>query len=148
MLVVYVWHFNVLESEIQLQSTPDKAWFSYAADAPATWPPVQPGILFRYDNRSSRQHCSSQSLHQACLRSWLKFNFAGMPAVELCDDSSCRRRMFSFVREVAQVVPAATSQIHNRHMKTRLNSNLQGKSKKDRVIRSLSYREFVANNRK
>ena len=78
MLVVYVWHFNFLESEMQLQSTPDKAWFSYAADAPATWPPVQLRILFRYENRSSRQHCSSQSLPAACLRSWLKFNFAGM----------------------------------------------------------------------
>ena len=29
-----------------------------------------------------------------------------MPAVKLCDGSSCRQRMFSFVREV--VVPAAT----------------------------------------
>ena len=33
--------------------------------------------------RSSRQHCSSQSLPPACLRSWLKFNFSGMRAVEL-----------------------------------------------------------------
>ena len=56
----------------------------------------------------------------SCLRSWLKFNFAGMPAVELCDGSSCQRRMFSFVREVSQVVPAVTSQIHRRHMRTRL----------------------------
>ena len=30
-------------------------------------------------------------------------------------------RMFSFVREVAQTVPAATSQIHRQHMTTRLN---------------------------
>ena len=43
-----------------------------------------------------------------------------MPAVKLCDCSSCRRRMFSFVREVAQVVPAATSKIHRRNMRTRL----------------------------
>ena len=27
-----------------------------------TWPPVLPGILFRYENRSGRQHWSSQSL--------------------------------------------------------------------------------------
>ena len=39
-----------------------KAWFSYAADAPATLPPVLPGILFRYENRSGRQHWSSQCL--------------------------------------------------------------------------------------
>ena len=36
---------------------------------------------------------SSQSLPP------LNFNFAGMPAVELCDGSSCRRRIFSFVRD-------------------------------------------------
>ena len=32
-----------------------------------------------------------------------------MSAVKLCDGSSCRRRMFSFVRQVAQAVMAATS---------------------------------------
>ena len=62
-----------------------KAWFSYAADVHATWPP-------------------------ACLQSWLKFNFA--------DKRQC---MFSFVREVSHEVPAATSQIHRRHMRTTLN---------------------------
>ena len=46
-----------------------KAWFSYAADAPVTWPLVLPGILFRYENGSGRQHWSSQSLSPACLRS-------------------------------------------------------------------------------
>ena len=25
-----------------------ETWFSYAADAPMTWPPVLPGTLFRY----------------------------------------------------------------------------------------------------
>ena len=46
-----------------------KAWFSYAADAPATWPPVLPGILFRYENRSGRQHWSSQCLpHHVLIR--------------------------------------------------------------------------------
>ena len=94
-----------------------KAWFSYTADAPATWPPVLPGVLLRYENRSGRQHCSSQSLPPACL-----VNFGGMPAVELCDGSSCQQRMFSFVLEVAQGVLAATSQIHRRHMRTRLNA--------------------------
>ena len=77
------------------------------------------------ENRSSRQHCSSESLPPAYLRGWLKFNFAGMPAVKLCDGSSCRGRMFSFVREVSQAVLAATSQIHRRHMRTRLNDCLR-----------------------
>ena len=27
-----------------------KAWFTYATDAPATWTPVLPGIVFRYEN--------------------------------------------------------------------------------------------------
>ena len=58
-------------------------------------------IMFRYENRVAG-------------------NFAGMPAVEFCDGSSCRRRMFPFDREVVQAVPAATSQIHRRHMRTRL----------------------------
>ena len=40
-------------------------------------------------------------------QSWLEFNFGSMPAVKLCDGSSSWRRMFSFVREVAQAVPAA-----------------------------------------
>ena len=39
----------------------DKAWFSYAAGAPATWLLVLPGILFRYDNRGGWQHGTSQS---------------------------------------------------------------------------------------
>ena len=39
-----------------------KAWFSFDADPPATWPPVLPGIPFRYENRSGRQHWSSQCL--------------------------------------------------------------------------------------
>ena len=41
-----------------------------------------------------------------------------MPAVELCDGSSWRRRTFSFVREVTQAVPVAMSQIHRQHMYT------------------------------
>ena len=72
-----------------------KAWFSYAPDAPATWQPILPEILFWYENRlSGQQHWSSQSLPPACLQSWLKFNFAGIPLVELCDGSSCRRRRY------------------------------------------------------
>ena len=52
---------------------------------------------------------------------------AGMPAkltrVQLCRHAGGikRRRVFSFVREVAQTVPVATSQIHRQHMTIRLN---------------------------
>ena len=74
-------------------------------------------VLFRNENRSGRQHWPSQSCE---VRSCLKFNFAGMPAVKLCDGSRCQRRTFSFVREVAQVVPAVTSQIHQQHIRARL----------------------------
>ena len=48
-----------------------------------------------------------------------------MPAVKLCDGSSCRWRLFLFVQEVTQAVPAATSQIHRRHMRTRLFKELK-----------------------
>ena len=68
---------------------------------------------------------SYQSSPPACLRSWLKLNFAGMLAVKLCDGSSHWWRMFSFVWEIAQVVLVATSQIHRRHMRTRLKSHPQ-----------------------
>ena len=40
--------------------------------------------------------------------------------VKLCDGSRCEWRTFSFVREVAQVVRAATSPIHRRHIRARL----------------------------
>ena len=55
----------------------------------------------------------------ACEASWLEFNFAGTPAVKLYDGSSCRRRMFSFVRKgaIGRPVPATTSQIHRRHIR-------------------------------
>ena len=41
----------------------------------------------------------------------------------------CRRRTFSFVRAVAQAVPAATSQIHRRHMRTRLSGDCKSQEK-------------------
>ena len=41
---------------------------AYSRRALVTWPPVLPGILFRYENRSGRQHWSSQSLPPQCLR--------------------------------------------------------------------------------
>ena len=74
---------------------------------------------------------ADQTARRLCLRDWcglgsnptstprLPCFLAGILAVKLCDCSSCRRRMFSFVREVAQVVPAITSKIHRRHMRTR-----------------------------
>lgn len=78
-----------------------KAWFSYVINAPATWLPVLPGIQFWYENRCGRQHWSSQSLPLVCLQSWLKFDFAGMVVVELCDGSSCWQHMFLFIQEVS-----------------------------------------------
>ena len=67
--------------------------------------------LSLYPRHSCKVDSSSTS--QACRR-------YSSATVKLCDGSSCRRRMFSFVRKVAQLVPAATSQIHRRHMRTRL----------------------------
>ena len=95
-----------------------KAWFSYAADAPATWQPILPGILFWHENRSGQHYWLSQSLPPACLQSWLKFNFAGVPVVELCDGFSCLRHRFSFVQDMSQAVLVAMSQIHQQHMRT------------------------------
>ena len=54
------------------------------------------------------------SLPPACLRSWLGFSFAGMSAINTCDDSCCRRRMFSLVWIVYPIVSAATSHGHRR----------------------------------
>ena len=72
-------------------------------------------------NRSGRQHESSQSLSPACARSWLEFNFAGMPAVKLCDGSSCRWRMYSFVPgSIPDGTGGYVDRIHRPHMRTRL----------------------------
>ena len=38
---------------------------------------------------SRQQQKLCQSLPPACLPSWLKFDFAGMPAVKTCDVSCC-----------------------------------------------------------
>lgn len=84
----------------------------------ASCPYCLPRIPFRYENRSARQYWSSQSLPLACLRSWLKFNFAGMPTGKICNGASCHWSMFLFVQEVAQVVLAASSQLHQWHTRT------------------------------
>ena len=60
------------------------AWFSYAAELPAT--------PFPYEKWGCLQQRPCQSLPPACLRSWLEFNFAGMPAVKTSDVSCCRQR--------------------------------------------------------
>ena len=80
-----------------------------------------PGILFRYENKKWPATLlipvftpgMPVKLTQVQLR-----RHAGGRA--LPDDFSCRRRMFSLVWEVSQAVPAATLQIHRRHMRTRL----------------------------
>ena len=38
----------------QLTSSSNKAWFSFAAELPATLPPVLPTMPFRHENRSRR----------------------------------------------------------------------------------------------
>ena len=89
-----------------------KAWFSYAADAPATQPPVLPGILFRYENISGRQHWSSQSLSLACLRSCRRD--AGGRALQWLQLPAAR--VLIRPGTIGQTVPTATLQIHRRHM--------------------------------
>ena len=54
--------------------------------------PVLPATPFPYENGSRLQQRPCQSLPPARLRSWLEFNFAGMPAVKTSDVSCCRRR--------------------------------------------------------
>ena len=61
-----------------------------------------------------------QSLPPACLRSWLEFDFAGMPALKTSDVSWAVGVMSSYVGVVSA---AATSQVARRHMRTRLNPN-------------------------
>ena len=52
-----------------------------------TYLPVLPAIPFRHENRSRQQQRPCQSLLPACLWSWHKFEFAGMPAVKTCNVS-------------------------------------------------------------
>ena len=83
-----------------------KAWFSYAADLPATKPPVLPGILFRHMGTLRRRQ---QDLSQVFA--------AGMPAkLNLSqlrrhdggkdwDDLCCWRLLFSYRNSI----PGSTS---------------------------------------
>ena len=58
-----------------------KAWFSYAADMPGTYPPPPPGTPLRHVNIYRRIMICPRYWPQACLRSWAEFNFAGKPAI-------------------------------------------------------------------
>ena len=74
-----------------------------------SWIPLKPGshmppMHLRHGRRYCLGYCSVMRIEVA--------GNIGHPSVY--------RTMFSFVREVARVVPAATSQIHRRHMRTRL----------------------------
>ena len=73
-----------------------------------SWIPLKPGshmppMHLRHGRRYCLAYCSDMRIEVA--------GNIGHPSVY--------RRMFSFVREEAQAVPAATSQIHRRHMRTR-----------------------------
>ena len=82
-----------------------------------------PETPFRYENRSCRQHKPCQSLPPACLRSWLEFNFAGMPAVKTAMFLVAGKIMSSYVGEVSQAVPTAMSQVLRRHIRTRIKAH-------------------------
>ena len=66
--------------------------------------PVLPAICFRYENRSRQQQRPRQSLLPACLWSWHKFDFAGMPPVKTCDLSWAGSVISSYVGIVSQAV--------------------------------------------
>ena len=66
-----------------------------------------PATPFRHENRSRRQQRPCQSLPPACLRSWLEFNFAGIPAVKTAMFLVVGGVVSSYVGEVSKAVPAA-----------------------------------------
>ena len=67
-----------------------------------------------------------KTLPPACLRSWTRINFAGMPAIKT-GMTNVGGHLCSHIGTVSQAEPAAMSQVHRRHMRTRLNvrSNLR-----------------------
>ena len=83
-----------------------------------------PETPFRYENRSCLQQKPCQSLPPACLRSWLEFNFAGMPAVKTAMFLVAGKNMSSYVGEVSQAVPTAMSQVLRRHISSRIKGHV------------------------
>ena len=104
-----------------------KAWFSYAADLPGTWPPTWPAG----GNCGLCEHLSpTHNLSQALI--------AGLPAKlnstqlrrkvggQCLGQIVCRRSAgdkCSHMPQLSQAVSAAMSQVDRRHMRTRLNHN-------------------------
>ena len=74
------------------------------------------------ENMRRRQQDPSQNFTPACLRSWTRINFAGMPAIKT-RMTNVAGHLCSHIGTVSQ----AMSQVHRRHMRTRLNvrSNLR-----------------------
>ena len=76
-------HFSVQFCAIfvhkyRVNPTQRQAWFSYAAEVPATWPLVLPAILLRHmRTQPRRQQETSQSLPPACLRVQLRRHAGG-----------------------------------------------------------------------
>ena len=60
-----------------------------------------------------------RALPSACLRSWTRVNFAAMPGVKT-EMSNVAGHFCSHIGTVSQAELAATSQVHQRHMRTRL----------------------------
>ena len=67
-----------------------------------------------------------RTLPPACLRSWTRVNFADMPAIKT-GMTNVGGHICFHIGTVSQAIPAAMSQVHRRHMRTRLNvrSNLR-----------------------
>lgn len=69
-----------------------------------------PGTLFRYMSAYAAGLWNHRrSLRPVCLRSWTQVNFAGVSAVNACDGSWCRWRVFLYVGTTSQALPAAIS---------------------------------------
>ena len=97
------------ESKFHSQRPGVQYLYSEIQNSRLSWIPLKPGshmppMHLRHGRRYSLGYCSDMRIEVA--------GNIGHPSVY--------RRMFSFVREVAQAVPAATSQIHRQHMRTRL----------------------------
>ena len=72
-----------------------------------------------WEHKSPGNRGHRRSWPSPCLQSWHEFDFAGMPEVKTSDVSWTVGVMFSYVGVVSQAAPAATLQVHRRHMRTR-----------------------------
>ena len=124
-----IWNFfNWNRFNVSLQ--PDlesKAWFSYAADLPATKPPVLPGILFRHMGTLCRRQQDLSEVFAASMpdklnSSQLRRHDGGTETGMI----SVAGDFCSHIGTVSQAVPATMPQVGRRHMRTRLYLSLWG----------------------